>query len=81
MVFKTLTVIKYLNTICFEDRCNFLGPSSLGTIGEFLTFNWENNILFGIGNGAEFRPQISANESPDLTLIMVFRRKVMYGRL
>ena len=23
---------------------------------EFFVWNWENNILFGIGNGAEFRP-------------------------
>ena len=27
-----------------------------GQIGIFL-FNWEKNILFGIGNGAEFWPQ------------------------
>ena len=31
---------------------------------EFFVWNWEKNILFGIGNGAEFRPQNRVIESP-----------------
>ena len=31
---------------------------------EFFAWNWEKNILFGIGNGAEFRPQNRVIESP-----------------
>ena len=34
---------------------------------EFFIWNWEKNILFGFGNGAEFRPQISGIESPDIS--------------
>ena len=30
----------------------------------FFSWNWEKNILFGIGNGAEFRPQNRVIESP-----------------
>ena len=33
-------------------------------IGIFL-LNWEKNILIGIGNGAEFRPQNRVIESPE----------------
>ena len=29
-----------------------------------ILLNWEKNILFGIGNGAEFRPQNRVIESP-----------------
>ena len=32
---------------------------------EFFVWNWEKNILFGIGNGAEFRPQNQVIKSPD----------------
>ena len=32
---------------------------------EFFAWNWEKNILFGIGNGAEFRPQNRVIESPE----------------
>ena len=31
---------------------------------DFFVWNWETNILFGIGNGAEFRPQNRVIESP-----------------
>ena len=31
---------------------------------EFFALNWEKNILFGIGNGAEFRPQNRVIGSP-----------------
>ena len=31
---------------------------------EILCLEWEKNILFDIGNGAEFRPQIRVIESP-----------------
>ena len=31
---------------------------------EFFFWNWEKNILFGIGNGAEIRPQNQVIESP-----------------
>ena len=31
---------------------------------EFFVWNWEKNILFGIGNGAEFPPQNRVIESP-----------------
>ena len=31
---------------------------------EFFVWNWEKNILFSIGNGAEFRPQNRVIESP-----------------
>ena len=31
---------------------------------EFFVWNWEKNILFGIGNGPEFRPQNRVIESP-----------------
>ena len=31
---------------------------------EFFVWNWEKNILFGIGNGAELRPQNRVIESP-----------------
>ena len=31
---------------------------------EFFVWNWEKNILFGIGNGAEFRPQNRVIVSP-----------------
>ena len=30
----------------------------------FLLLNWEKNILFGIGNGAKFRPKNRVIESP-----------------
>ena len=42
---------------------------------EFFVWNWEKTILFGIGNGAEFRPQNRVIESPDVhpcSLISVF---------
>ena len=29
-------------------------------------WNWEKNILFGSGNGAEFRPQNRVIESPGI---------------
>ena len=32
---------------------------------EFFVWNWEKNILFGIGNGTEFRPQNRVIESPE----------------
>ena len=32
---------------------------------DFFSWNWEKNILFGIGNGAEFQPQNRVIESPD----------------
>ena len=32
---------------------------------EFFIWNWEKNILFGFGNGAEVRPQISGIKSPE----------------
>ena len=35
-------------------------------IGNFLSEIGKKNILFGIGNGAEFRPQNWVIESPDL---------------
>ena len=34
---------------------------------EFFVWNWEKNILFGIWNGAEFRPQNRVIESPVFT--------------
>ena len=33
---------------------------------EFFVWNWEKNILFSIGNGAEFRPQNQEIESPKI---------------
>ena len=33
---------------------------------EFFVWNWEKSILFGIGNGAEFRAQNRAIKSPVL---------------
>ena len=35
-----------------------------GKIGNFLSGIGKKNILFGIGNGAEFRPQNRVIESP-----------------
>ena len=32
--------------------------------GNYAMLNWERNILFGFGNGAEFRPQNRVIESP-----------------
>ena len=33
---------------------------------EYFVWNWEKSILFGIGNGAEFRPQNRVIESPEM---------------
>ena len=35
-----------------------------GQIGIIFLLNWEKNILFGNGNGAEFQPQNRVIESP-----------------
>ena len=35
---------------------------------EFFVWNWEKNILFSIGNGAEFRPQNRVIESPEISV-------------
>ena len=39
---------------------------SRSQIGKTLGLNWEKKILFCIGNGAEYRPQIRQIESPAL---------------
>ena len=39
---------------------------------DFFVWNWKKNILFGIGNGAEFRPQNRVIESPEYTIIDIF---------
>ena len=41
-------------------------------IGNFFFWNWEKKNLFGIGNGAEFRPQNRVIESPAESLINQF---------
>ena len=41
---------------------------------EFFAWNWEKNILFGIGNGAEFRPQNRVIESPGFVCIRILGR-------
>ena len=45
----------------------FPEPNTLCQIGNFSSRIDKKNILFGFGNGAEFRPQISEIESPDTT--------------
>ena len=43
-----------------------LGGGGRGSNWEFFVWNWEKNILFGIGNGAKFWPQNRMIESPDV---------------
>ena len=42
----------------------FFEPNILGQIGNFSSKIGKKLILFGFGNGAEFRPQILEIESP-----------------
>ena len=46
--------------------CIFMRPNRLGQIGNFTSEIGKKYILFGIGNGAEFRPQILVIKSPVL---------------
>ena len=41
------------------------GGGGGGSNWEFFVSNWEKNILFGIGNGAQFRPQNRVIKSPE----------------
>ena len=43
---------------------------------EFFVWNWEKNILFGIGKGAEFRPKNRVIESPVTIIYFQTRSKV-----
>ena len=56
--------------VLFYSNLSFLSPFfnffSRSQIGKTLGLNWEKKILFCIGNGAEFRPQIRQIKSPDI---------------
>ena len=48
----------------------FLVPSRLGQIGNFSSEIGKKHILFGILNGAEFRPQILVIKSPEYSPLL-----------
>ena len=50
----------------------------LWSIWEFFVWNWEKNILFGIGNGAEFWPQNPVIESPGVMQKLLLKRNHLF---
>ena len=58
LIISTLCFLTTLMDIFNCYVCSFLGPCRLGQIGNFLSENGKN-ILFGIGNEAEFGPKFA----------------------
>ena len=54
----------YILLFCDEIKMENPKKKIFCHIGNFF-WNWEKNILFGIGNGAEFRPQNQVIVSPE----------------